>query len=133
MAKIARRKVAAYVANQLQSGVSPFELARQTVAYLVEEKQTHQLELLIRDIEVALEENYGSVAVRVSSARKLDDNTKDAITLFVQGAQNAKSAGIIEEQTDPDIIGGVIIRTPSRIFDSSVRNQLRQLALSTKE
>lgn len=133
MAKLARRKIAAHLAKQLFEGKSPKELAQHAAAYLAENRQTAQAELLIRDVEVLLADNYQAVPVRVVSARSLDNATRQHIIRFVQESESAKSVIIVDEQVDPSLIGGVIVSTPTNIFDSTVRRQLQQLTVATKD
>lgn len=132
MQKIARRKVANYIASQLAEGVTTKTIAQQAVAYLVDTKQTGQLELLIRDIETALAAR-GTVAASVTSAFTLDSATRTAISEFIKEAEHAESVVITTESVDPDLIGGVIVRSPNRVFDGSVRSQLKSLTAFTKE
>lgn len=133
MAKLTRRKVAAFVAAELHKGANPRQLAQMAVAYLADQKQTNQLEMLIRDIEQALAEHHGTVAIRLASARPLSDQARVAIQSFVQAAERAQSSIVVDEVVNPDLIGGVVVTTPGSIFDSSVRTQLRQLVARTKE
>lgn len=132
MAKIARRKIASYIAAQLEAGVEPKKLAQHAVAYLVEQKQTKQLELLIRDIEVELASAYGTVAVRVSSAHQLDDATRAVVTDFIKDIEKVASVVITDETIDSALIGGVVIETPTSTLDSTIRKQLRQLTATTR-
>lgn len=133
MQKIARRKIAAYVAAQLQNGADVDLLARQTAAYLIEQKQTKQLELLIRDIEASLADQFGAVSVRIVSAQPLEDRTRQAIKEFVLKTENAIDVVIAEESNDSALVGGVVFSTPSSVFDASVRTKLRHLRALTKE
>lgn len=132
MQKIARRKVAHYIAEQLVEGVSVKTIAQQTVAYLVDTKQTGQIDLLIRDIETALAAR-GTVAASITSAFAVDDATRAIISEFIKEAEHAESVVIVNESVDPDLIGGVIVRSPNRVFDGSVRSQLKSLTAFTKE
>lgn len=133
MAKIARRKLAAYIASELHNGADVQKLAQQVVAYLGEHRQVNQLELLLRDVEAVLASEHGVVPVRISSAYPLAQDTRQAITEFVKAAEGARSVVITDEATDEALIGGAIITTPSSTFDNSVRTQLRQLTATTKE
>jgi F-type H+-transporting ATPase subunit delta len=131
--RIARRKLAYYLAGQLQAGSDAKELAQQTVAYLVAEKQVGQVELLIREIESQLASEFDVVTARITTARPMSDAVRTNIEAFVKAAEGARSVVIADEATDPDLIGGAVIQTPGSIFDSSIRTQLRQLTASTKE
>lgn len=127
-----RRTLADYVALQLHDGIDPSKLAQQVVAYLVESKRTSQIELLIRDIEASLSARYGVVATRVTTARPLDAQTRQALAAFVREAEGAQQVVITEESIDENLLGGVIAETPNGVFDSSIRNALRQLQATTK-
>ena len=133
MQKIARRKIAAYVAKQLQSGESTRSIATHVAAYLVEQKQTGSIELLLRDVEALLESEFGIVTARVRSAHPLDSTTRATICDTLKKQIAAKDVIIVSEQVEPELIGGVIIETPSSVFDSSIHTQLQQLAAITKE
>lgn len=133
MQKIARRRLAGHVAQELQSGADVRSLAGQVVAYLHEQKQLNQWELLIRDVETILATEYGIVSARVSSARPLDDAARTNLEDFLKSALSAKQVVVSEETVNEDLIGGVIIETPSSTFDGSVRGKLQQLAAITKE
>lgn len=130
--KITRRRIARYVASQLHAGENPAQLAKRTAAYLADTKQTGQMELLIRDVEAELANQYDIVTARVTSAHELSPATRDAITKFVAAAEGARSVVIADEATDPDLIGGVVISTPSSHFDSSIRTKLRQLTATSE-
>lgn len=130
---ISRRTLADYVATELHSGANSKQLARRLVAYLLETKQLGQIDLLVRDVEVAMAQKYGIVSTRVTSARPLTDDMRQALLTFVQAAENAREAVLSGERVDEDIIGGVIVETPSGVFDSSIRTMLRQLQATTKE
>lgn len=132
MPKIARRKLATYFVTQLEAGVSAKKLAEQAVAYLVEERQVGQLELLIRDIEQAAAQR-GVVVAHIETAKPLQADATKQISDFVRAAENAREVIVTETETNPELIGGVIVRTPTSVFDGSIRAKLRQLQATTKE
>lgn len=133
MHAIARRKVARHLAEQLHQGAAVAQLTDQAVAYLIEQKQTNQVELLIRDIEAELAERYNVVTARITTARPVDAQTRNKLTEFIKDAMQADQVVIAEESVDEDLIGGAVITTPNSTFDSSVRSKLRQLTATTKE
>lgn len=127
MHTISRRKIADYVAEKLYAGDAPKRLAQQLAAYLIEEKQPHHVDLLISDIETALNTRYGISTARITTARPLTAELRTALTEFVRKSDAAKQVIIAEETVDADLIGGVTVSTPSGFFDGSVRYQLQQL------
>lgn len=131
MQKIARRKVAQHIAQQLADGTAPAAIAKQTAAYLIDTNQTKQLELLLRDVEAALLA-HDLVTVHVTSAHELDASLRTTIESFIRETHKAKSSIIASETIDKDLIGGVIVQTPSRVFDTSIRTKLKNLTAQTK-
>lgn len=129
MQKLARRKIADYAATQLAEGADVQQLSQDIVAYLVETKQTSQLELLIRDIEASLA-NYGTSVAHITSAHALDGASRDTITNFIKEFEHAKQVVIASESVDPELLGGVHIRSSQRVFDGTVRSTLKQLLTS---
>lgn len=132
MQKISRRKLAEYIADQLKAGASVKKLVAHVIAYLQEERQIQQWELLLRDVEDILATKYGVVSTHMTTARPADDHTRSQLVDFIKRAEQASSVIITSETIDEDMIGGVVVYTPSNTFDSSVRSKLKQLVATTK-
>ena len=132
MQKITRRKLAEYVADQLYAGAGTKQLVNQTVAYLREENQLNQWELLVRDIEDMLARKYDVVTTHISSAHQLDSDTRKQLADFIQKAEQAKTVIVADEIVDEQLIGGVVVQTPSHVFDSSIQSKLKHLVATTK-
>ena len=126
--KIARRTLAHHIAQQLSDGANTKDIAKKLAAYLVEYKQTHDVELLMRDVEEILESEFGVIVVRITSARTLDEATREHITASLLAQSNAKEVVIAEETVDAELIGGVVVETATGVFDSSLKSKLRDLA-----
>lgn len=121
---LSRRRVTDYLARQIVTGGTSIETAmQQLAAYLLEHKLTHQADRYVADVEAALA-RLGQTVVDVTTARPLDAELRRQIAERVSGQTT------VREHIDPDIIGGIIIKTPSRVLDASVRTQLRQLRTS---
>ena len=125
MQSLSRRKVANYVARQLQSGDKALAM-RQAAAYLVTSKKTKQVDLFVAEVENALARQFGAVKVTVVTAHELNDSLRTQIKSFISSKQTAEQIELVEE-IDQSIVGGVIIRTPTAEFDASIRNSLNQL------
>lgn len=96
-------------------------------AYLVQYGMEKQADLVLNDIARELYDQDGHLSVSVTSARKLSDDTREELRRMLQTATSAKSVELFEE-TDPDLLGGLIARTPDAVIDASVRTKLKQLA-----
>lgn len=70
-----------------------------------------------------------TVLAEVVSALTLTDEQRHTVTYKVKQLTGANAVEL-KTTVDPDIIGGVIIKVGSQVFDSSLRGQLRRISLS---
>lgn len=124
---LSRRKVAAYAAQQLNTGKPVKPLARQLAAYLVDSGKAEDVDLLLHDIAGALSANHGVATASITAAHPLTTALRQAIVGFVRQAEGAKDVVVLNEATDPELIGGVKVHTAHGLFDATVRTQLNQL------
>lgn len=120
--RIPRRKIATYFADELLAGRN---VTKQLAAYLVESKRVRELNLIVRDIEVALADR-GVLLADVASSRDLTANTIDAVKTYLQKETGAKTVHL-RTSVDPDLLGGVMVETPSERLDATIRHRLNQL------
>ena len=118
--KLSRRKLAVFVADELQSGDGEKAIS-QAAAYLIETKQKHSVELLVRDIEEILADN-GTVVADVTSARKLSEDEKLAIAKLL----DAKKL-YTREIVDPSVLGGVHIAAGGKRLDATLKHRIDSL------
>jgi ATP synthase F1 delta subunit len=98
-----------------------------TAAYLIENNMAEDIDLMVNDIAHELYDQSGHLLVDVTSARKLSDAVRSELKQTLQASTNAKKVELVEH-VDPDLLGGIVARTPSAIMDASVRTTLKQLA-----
>ncbi len=128
---ISRRQIAYYTADALHQGVDMKAIVKQLAAYLVEAKKTNELSLLLKDVEAILSEKYGITSAKITTARPLDKAQTEELKSFIKEQENAKSVAL-QEATDPSLIGGVVIETPTSLLDASISWQLQQLKALSK-
>ena len=75
-----------------------------------------------------LDERGGIVAAHVTTARPIPEELRNSLHQAL--TESTGKAVRLSFDTDENIIGGVVARVGSTIFDGSVRNQLERLALS---
>ena len=100
---------------------------RVTAAYLMAHNMDGDVDLVLNDIARELYRQSGHLIVDVTSARKLSDHTREELTRMLKEATNASHVEIAEK-INPELLGGLIARTPDAILDASVRTKLKQLA-----
>ena len=81
--KTSRRLVVAALVDMLEAGKSSAEVAQILAAYLVKNKCARDVELYLRDIELAIADRFSVATARVSSARALSDKTRERIKKLV--------------------------------------------------
>ena len=124
-ARLSRRKIAAYFADELIAGR---DVTKPLAAYLVESKRTREAILVIRDIEAALA-TRGVLLADIASARSLAEDTKHTITTYLKSATGAKTVHLRSE-VDESLLGGVRIETPGQRLDNTLRQRINQLTAS---
>ncbi|HVX58470.1 MAG TPA: F0F1 ATP synthase subunit delta [Candidatus Saccharimonadales bacterium] len=121
--KAPRTRLARLVADQtLDKGVSG-RFAREVAAYLLSEGRVDELDSLLRDVQEDWAE-AGHVEVTARSAHPLTAAVKDDIRREVKKVYPAAKRIVINEVTDPAVVGGVRLNMPSRQLDLSIRAKL---------
>lgn len=127
MAHISRRVIATHVVDRLKAGDE--KVLQQLAAYIVDAHLTRETDLIISEIEAEFA-SRGDVVADVTSAHTLDAASRSELQQFIANATGAKSVEL-RETTDETLIGGVVIETPGKYFDSSILSQLNQLKNNT--
>lgn len=121
-ARLSRRKIAIFVTNKILAGNhQALEVLRELAAYLVTERRTRELDLIVRDIEDMLARN-GVVVADVASARPLSDQVKAEVAAMI-GVKSVQ----LRESVDEALLGGIRIDTPGKRFDGTIRHKLNAL------
>ena len=72
----------------------------------------------------------GETTATVTTAVPLTPAQLDQLTTALRGMLGAKVA--IDARVDQDILGGLVVKVGSRLFDSSIRSKLQRLQLAMK-
>lgn len=126
--KISRRVIAQAVAQKLAE--EPKRRAhwlKTLAAYMVTNNMQDDVDLMVNDLVREVYALSGELLVDVTTARPLTDTLRKEIIREITHATGARDV-TLAEQTDPEILGGFIARTPDAELDASVRTKLKQLA-----
>ena len=99
---------------------------RNFLLILSDKRRIGALNEIIEAFDVLLDERLGFVRADIRSAQEMDDTEKTAIAerlSRVTGKQVRTRFNV-----EPELIGGVVARVGSTVYDGSVRGQLAQLA-----
>ncbi len=103
--------------------------ARQTTAnflkLLLRNQRITELAEINRRFAQVLDDRAGVVATTVTTARPVPEGSQRELHEKLSALTRKKVRLTFE--TDPDLIGGLVARIGSTVYDGSVRNQLRQI------
>lgn len=128
--RVSRKKLAEFIALNLAVDGDYKACLEKVAGYLVENRRTKELNLILDDVAYELQ-NYGIVNARVSSRNELLDDIRTNIERFIKNQTNAKSI-ILNETIDTSIIGGIKLEIPGKRLDSTINNKLNKFVLSNK-
>jgi F-type H+-transporting ATPase subunit delta len=117
----AKKAVVSDVADRIGAG----PITRNTLLLLVDRRRMKTLPYLARTLRELADARKGVIRAEATSAAPLSDAyyTKLQAKLEKMTGQRV----VIDPKTDPEIIGGVIVRIGDRIFDGSLRTRLQTL------
>ncbi len=95
---------------------------------LVDQKRISFVEAIFNKYLEILRKLNNTVLAEVTSAVRLYEGEAEKLIVKIK---NLTGANDVEIQTkiDPDIIGGVIIKVGSQVYDASLKGQLRRISL----
>ncbi len=127
MAKVTRKQLAATIAGQIGK-LPERKLAKSIAAYLIAERQTKDIESLLRDVKKLRAERQGLVEADVTSAFPLSSSIKREIKKILEADKL-----LLNEIIDKNVLGGVRVESNDLLLDLTVRSRLNQLKSATKE
>jgi F-type H+-transporting ATPase subunit delta len=86
------------------------------------------LKEICQQFQALLRQINQTVLAEVTSAIELNDEQKEAIRQKILSMGQAHHVEL-QTSTDPDLIGGVIIKVGSQVYDASLRGQLRRIGI----
>ncbi len=98
---------------------------RNFIFVLIDHRRIDELGSIVEAFEGLLDQRLGLVRAEVSSAHDLD--AAQRTTLETELSRIAKKTAKASYTIDPALIGGVVARVGSIVYDGSVRGQLERL------
>ncbi len=116
-----RRSVLRAVADKLGSG----ETLQRFCGFLVDQRRLVDFAGIREEYDRLAAEAEGRTEARITSAKPLDDATRDRLVRVLSARTGREVSATVE--VDPDLIGGVVAQVGDLVFDGSLRTQLQQL------
>jgi F-type H+-transporting ATPase subunit delta len=103
---------------------------RNLVGVLINNRRLYALPQVAQAFGALLAERRGQQTAVVTSAHPLTDTQRAQVTARLT---EAGYSGIrLSEQVDPSILGGLIVRIGSRLYDNSIKSKLQRLQYAMK-
>lgn len=106
------------------------DLTRRFIGVVAENRRLFALPAIIERFLRLLAERRGELTAEVTTANKLTAKQQTDLAGALKKELGAKVA--IELKVEPAILGGLIVRVGSRMFDSSLQSKLQRMQLAMK-
>jgi len=113
------------VLDAIVSRFGTFPPIRNFFAVLIDHGRIPMVEQIARQFESELNTQLGFVEADITSSRQLSPDEKQG--LETQVAQLTGKMVRARYETNPELLGGAVVRVGSTIYDGSVRGQLQKL------
>jgi F-type H+-transporting ATPase subunit delta len=113
------------VLNDLLTRMQPRPTVNNFLQLLLNNARLHNLDQMLRALTRELDARTNIVSAQITTARALGEQEQ---TRLRQQLQTATGKDVrLQFRTDPNIIGGVVTRIGSLVYDGSIKNQLTQM------
>ena len=113
------------VMRQLLEPMGVGDKVRNFVYVVIDHRRAHEFASIVDGFETLLDERLGFVSAEVRSATPL--TAAQRVQLEAQVSRLAGKKAKLKFSSDPALIGGVIARVGSTVYDGSVRAQFEKL------
>jgi F-type H+-transporting ATPase subunit delta len=113
------------VLNKLIERAKPRQTTVNFLKVLLQNQRLTNLGEINRKFAETLDERAGMVLATVTTARTVTENSQQQLHAKLTDLTGKKVR--VDFATDPDLIGGVVTRIGSTVYDGSVRNQLQMI------
>lgn len=100
-------------------------LVASLLGVLVDKRREPILPEVVHEFARLRDEHLGVVRVQATTAYPLDEEQRQALIRSLE--QRTGKTVLLDLQTDPSLIGGIVVRIGDTIIDGSVRGQLLRL------
>lgn len=113
------------ILNSLLAKTNPSKTSANFLRVLLQNGRLTDLQEINAKFDSVLEERSGVVAAHIISARDLSETEKADLRTNIEKLTGRRAK--IDFSIDQEIIGGVVTRIGSTVYDSSVKTQLNKL------
>jgi F-type H+-transporting ATPase subunit delta len=111
--------------NKLIERARPRQTTTNFLKVLLQNQRLTELPDINRKLAEILDQRSGMVAASVTTARPVPVSSQESLKETLSALTRKKVR--VDFEQDPELIGGVVTRIGSTVYDGSVRNQLQQI------
>jgi F-type H+-transporting ATPase subunit delta len=119
------REAKLHVVQKIAARMDLAPAVRNFLCVLVDNRRTHMLEEIQQAFHVELNARLGIAEADVTSSRELSAEERKLLTASLEKRTGKKIEARFHE--DESLVGGVVVRVGSTVYDGSVREQLTRL------
>jgi F-type H+-transporting ATPase subunit delta len=116
------------VLNELLSRLKVRPTSSNFLHLLLNNSRLHELDQMLRALASELDARTNVVSAEITTAREIGEKEKAILRERLKVATGKEVR--LQFQTDPNIIGGVVTRIGSLVYDGSIKNQLAKMKKS---
>jgi F-type H+-transporting ATPase subunit delta len=113
------------VLHELLARIGPRQTTANFLRVLLDKSRLHDLDQMLNALSRELDVRMNVVSAEVTTAREIGQQEKAALQSQLKAATGKEVR--LQFRTDPAIIGGVVARIGSLVYDGSIKNQLAQM------
>jgi F-type H+-transporting ATPase subunit delta len=113
------------VVNRLADPLALSRISRNFLFILIDHRRIAALADVLKAFEMELDNRLGLARVEVTAARELDPRQREALIQDLEKLTRKRVR--LQFSVDPALIGGVVARVGSTVYDGSVRGKLESL------
>ncbi len=113
------------VLNELLARMSPRQTTANFLQLLLSNSRLHDLDQMLRALSNELDARTNIVSAEITTAREISEQEQSMLRNQLKAATGKDVR--LQFRTDPAIIGGVVTRIGSLVYDGSIKSQLAQM------
>lgn len=117
------------IANLIDAKSGDENIAMQIASYLIESKQTLQLDSLMRDV-MTTRELRGIYEIDVISAHPLSPDQIESVKTLIKSFFKDCKEVIMHQKVDPNVLGGLRIESANYLVDKTLKSKLNYIRSS---
>jgi F-type H+-transporting ATPase subunit delta len=112
----------------LETSLAPFAFlpsTRNFLFLLVDKRRMNILSPIVTELRRLIEQSEGIERVEVSVPMPLSSTQRDLLQSALEGQTGKKV--VLEEKVEADVLGGMVVKVGSTVYDGSARTQIQQI------